>query len=72
MQPADTEPTTPPPAPASSAGPLLGLRTGLVLYGILILASFLLLRGTGRIFCLLIVGALLVKSVIYYLRSRWG
>jgi hypothetical protein len=49
---------------------VIGLRTALLLYGVLVLFAFLTLKGSARMLTLLIVGALVAKSVIHYYRDR--
>jgi hypothetical protein len=50
--------------------PIMRLRTGLVLYAILLAGSVILLKGPARILAVIIVAALAVKSVLYQLRSN--
>jgi len=49
---------------------VIGLRTALVLYGLLGLAAFATLKGTALAVALLIVVALAVKSYVHDLRNR--
>ena len=56
-----------PPEPARS---VIGLRTALILYALLIVFAVWTLKGRALILALLIVGALAVKSVLHYLRER--
>jgi hypothetical protein len=49
---------------------VIGLRTALLLYGVLVLFAFLTLKGSARMLTLLIVGALIAKSVVHYYRDR--
>ena len=49
---------------------VIGLRTALILYALLIVFAVVTLKGRALAFALLIVGALAVKSVLHYLRER--
>jgi hypothetical protein len=49
---------------------LIGLRTALILYALLITFAVWTLKGTALILALLIVGALAAKSVLHYFRER--
>ena len=49
---------------------VIGLRTALLLYTVLVLFALLTLTGSARMLTLLIVGALVAKSVIHYYRDR--
>jgi hypothetical protein len=49
---------------------VIGLRTALILYALLVVFAALTLKGTALVIALLIVGALTVKSVLHYLRER--
>ena len=49
---------------------VIGLRTALILYALLIVFAVFTLKGTALILALLIVGALAVKSVLHYFRER--
>ncbi|MFL6414172.1 MAG: hypothetical protein ACJ74Y_00660 [Bryobacteraceae bacterium] len=49
---------------------VIGLRTALVLYAVLVILAFVTVKGTARLLTLLIVGALVVKSIIHYYRDR--
>ena len=49
---------------------LIGFRTALLLYAVLIAASVVMLKGTALAIALLIVGALAAKSVVHYFRSK--
>jgi hypothetical protein len=49
---------------------VLGLRTALLLYAVLVVLAFFTLTGTARSLTLLIVGALVAKSIIHYYRDR--
>lgn len=49
---------------------VIGLRTALILYALLIVIALLTLKGSALILALLIVGALAVKSVLHYFRER--
>ena len=49
---------------------VIGLRTALILYALLVIFAALTLKGTALIIALLIVGALAVKSVLHYFRER--
>jgi hypothetical protein len=49
---------------------VISLRTALLLYAVLVVLAFLTVTGTARTLTLLIVGALVAKSVIHYYRDR--
>jgi hypothetical protein len=49
---------------------LIGIRTALALYSILVLASALLLKGPALALALIIVLGLALKSYLHHLRSR--
>lgn len=49
---------------------LISLRTALLLYALLVVLSFATLKGNARILSLLIIGALVVKSIVHYYRER--
>ena len=49
---------------------VIGLRTALILYALLVVFAVWTLKGTALIIALLIVGALAVKSVLHYFRER--
>ncbi len=49
---------------------LIGIRTAMVLYGLLLLASVLTLSGAALALALIVVLALAVKSYLHHLRSR--
>lgn len=49
---------------------VIGLRTALLLYGVLVILAFITLKGAARTLTLLIVGALVAKSIIHYYRDR--
>jgi hypothetical protein len=49
---------------------VISLRTALLLYAALVVLAFVTLTGNARIFALLIVGALVAKSVLHYYRDR--
>lgn len=49
---------------------MIGIRTALILFAVLIAASCLTLKGPALVFALLIVGALAAKAVVHYLRQR--
>ena len=49
---------------------IIGFRTAMILYTVLTVVSFVVLRGTALVLALLIVFALAVKSYVYHLRSR--
>ncbi|MBV9081377.1 MAG: hypothetical protein JOZ62_01775 [Acidobacteriaceae bacterium] len=57
-------------SPDEPSRTVIGLKTALALYAVLVAASFLTLRGTARYLCLVIVIALAIKSYLHYLRSR--
>jgi hypothetical protein len=49
---------------------MIGIRTALVLYGLLVVASILTLKGIALALALIIVLGLAVKSYVHHLRSR--
>jgi hypothetical protein len=49
---------------------VIGLRTALILYALLIVFAAWTLKGTALALALLIVGALAVKSILHYFRER--
>jgi len=49
---------------------VIGLRTALVLYTVLVVLAFVTLKGAARTLTLLIVGALVAKTIIHYYRGR--
>lgn len=49
---------------------MIGLRTALILYAVLVMIAFLTLKGAARTVTLLIVGALVAKSIVHYYRDR--
>ncbi len=55
------------PEPGSS---LIGFRTALVLYALLVVAAVLTLKGAALALALIIVLALAAKSYVHHLRSR--
>ena len=57
----------PPGEPQSS---LIGLRTAIFLYALLVIVSCLILKGKPLYLSLIIVGGLAAKSYVHYLRER--
>jgi len=49
---------------------VISLRTALLLYGVLVIVAFLTLKGAARTLTLIIVGALVAKSIVHYYRDR--
>lgn len=49
---------------------VIGFRTALVLFALLIAVSFATLKGVALLLALLIVLALAVKTFVHHLRSR--
>lgn len=49
---------------------MIGIRTALILFAVLTVASFVLLKGLALYFCLIIVGGLAAKAVVHYYRKR--
>jgi|GEM_PF-2554434 len=49
---------------------LIGIRTAIVLYALLAVASFATLKGTALAIALVIVLGLALKSYLHHLRSR--
>ncbi len=54
----------------ASSQPAIGFRTAFVLYGLLIGAAFLTLKGKPLILALVIVAALAGKSLVHWARER--
>ena len=55
--------------PEHSRG-VIGLRTALILYALLVVASFATLKGTALFIALVIVLGLAAKSYVHHLRGR--
>jgi hypothetical protein len=55
--------------PEQSRG-VIGLRTALILYALLVVAAFATLKGTALIIGLIIVLGLAAKSYVHHLRGR--
>ncbi len=49
---------------------VIGIRTALILYALLIVASFATLKGTALVIAVVIVLGIAVKSYVQHLRSR--
>ncbi len=49
---------------------MIGIRTAILLYTLLVIASFLTLKGAALIVALVIVLGLAAKSLVHYFRSR--
>ena len=49
---------------------VIGLRTALIFYAVLVVVALLTLKGAARTLTLLIVGALVAKSIVHYYRDR--
>lgn len=49
---------------------MIGIKTALLLFALLVAVSILTLKGLPRYFCLIIVGGLAAKAVIHYYRKR--
>lgn len=49
---------------------MIGIRTALLLFALLALACFLVLKGVPRYFCLIIVGGLAAKAIVHHYRKR--
>ena len=58
------------PAEPEPARSVIGLKTAMILYALLVGASFATLKGVARAIALIIVFGLAVKSYLHYLRSR--
>lgn len=50
--------------------PMIGFRTAMILFALLIAAAFFTLKGTALLIALLIVLALAVKAYVHHLRSH--
>ena len=50
---------------------MISIRTAMLLYALLVLASVLTLKGTPLALALIIVLGLALKSYVHHLRSRW-
>ena len=49
---------------------VIGLRTALLLYGLLVVAAFAKLKGTALVIALIIVLGLAAKTYVQHLRDR--
>lgn len=49
---------------------VIGLRTALILYALLIVAAFFALKGAGLAIAVLVVFLLAAKSFVHHLRRR--
>jgi hypothetical protein len=49
---------------------VIGLRTAMLLYAVLVIFAVATLRGNALWITLLIVGALVTKSLVHYFRDR--
>lgn len=49
---------------------VISIRTAALLYALLVLVSFLTLKGPALALALIIIGGLAVKSYLHHLRSR--
>jgi hypothetical protein len=49
---------------------VIGLRTALALYALLVVAAFATLKGTALVIALIIVGGIAAKTYVHHLRSR--
>ncbi len=49
---------------------LIGIRTAMVLYALLVVAAFATLKGTALYIALIIVLGVAAKTYVHYLRSR--
>ncbi len=56
--------------PAEPRSSLIGLRTAIFLYAVLVIVSCLALRGKPLYLALIVVGGLAAKSYVHYLRER--
>jgi hypothetical protein len=54
-----------PPEPSRT---VIGIRTALVLYALLLVAAFIALKGTALYIALIIVLGIAVKTYVHYLR----
>lgn len=50
---------------------MIGIRTALILFALLGVASFVFLTGLGRYFCLIIVAGLAAKAIVHHYRKRF-
>jgi uncharacterized membrane protein len=50
---------------------MIGIRTALILFGLLAAASFVCLTGLARYFCLIIVAGLAAKAIVHHYRKRF-
>lgn len=55
--------------PKSNRG-LIGIRTAMILFGVLAVLAFATLKGPALVIALLIVGALAAKAFVHHLRNR--
>jgi hypothetical protein len=56
-----------PPEPSRT---IIGIRTAMVLYALLLVAAFATLKGTALYITLIIVLGIAVKTYLHYLRSH--
>ena len=49
---------------------MIGIRTALLFYALLLVVSVLILKGTALAIALIFVIALAIKSYVHHLRSR--
>jgi uncharacterized membrane protein YiaA len=56
--------------PPESSRSVIGIRTAMVLYALLLVAAFKTLKGTALYIALIIVVGLAAKTYLHYLRDR--
>lgn len=56
--------------PSEPSRTVIGIRTAMVLYALLVVAAFATLKGTALYIALIIVFGIAVKTYLHHLRSR--
>ncbi len=56
--------------PSEPSRTVIGIRTAMVLYALLLVAAFATLKGTALYIALIIVVGIAVKTYLHHLRSR--
>jgi hypothetical protein len=58
--------------PSEPSRSIIGMRTAMVLYALLLVAAFISLKGTALYIALVIVLGIAVKTYLHHLRGRLG
>jgi hypothetical protein len=58
--------------PSEPSRSIIGMRTAMVLYALLLVAAFITLKGTALYIALIIVLGIAVKTYLHHLRGRLG